>query len=697
MPAFSKKIIAAIKSETGDFTGKELAVRLIPRGHEKKTKKGKGKKAKPRAPERSLSLLEKTLEETVAAGLVKRNKNRFTRIHSFIVEGRIRIKSSGDGILQSGDGEIIIRKDDSAGARNNDLVSAEIVDVRKGAFYGEVKKIIRRDRDLFFAKAVNRTRDLVIFNLLDVPGNQEVCSIPAEEGPSPGDMALVRLEQGSIKDRQRCSVIKVFSPDDDRYDLDRIVMKHALPGPHIRYPELSDERNLVHDSGTRKDYTSWFTVTIDGKSAKDFDDAVSIEKKGDVYLLAVHIADVSAYVRKDSGLDREALNRGTSHYLGNSVIPMLPEILSNDLCSLREGVDRLTMSVEMRIDRGGKILDHSFHRGIIRVAKRLTYDLVDEILASAEKSRLHDALSVMYELTSVLHAKRIVEGSLELNLTEEALIYENNVVTDIRYSTRLKSHQIIEEFMLYTNVVVSRSLRQAGAPSLYRNHEPVSPESLQSLKQFLRQMHIPFKTSGNAGMNIQRVLGAIAGTEIEHVVNLVILKSLMQAYYGAIPEGHFGLGFADYTHFTSPIRRYPDLVVHRCLKSLMDGSRPPYSQNELIFIGDKSSEMERVAQSAERDFKKIKSCRLMEERVGEVFQAMVTGVSRYGFYVTLAETPIDGMVPLWALTDDFYLVKEDEYTVVGRRYGRRFRIGDKIAVRLTNVEIERMIIDFDLA
>jgi ribonuclease R len=353
--------------------------------------------------------------------------------------------------------------------------------------------------------------------------------------------------------------------------------------------------------------------------------------------------------------------------------------------------------VEMHIDNAGKIRHQAFNRGLIRVNRRLTYDLADEILNTGKKNRLHDTLREMYGLAALLHANRIEQGSLELSITDESLIYESNVVTDIRYMERLKSQQIIEEFMLCANVAVSRSLREKGVPILYRNHEAISADSLLALKNFLRLIHIPFKVTGSAVANIQKVINEISGTNLEHVVNLMILKSFMQAYYGASPEGHFGLGFKDYTHFTSPIRRYPDLLVHRCLKSLMDGSKPPYALDELIFIGDKSSEMERVAQSAERDFVKIKSCRLMKERVGEIFQAMVSGVSKYGFFVTLLDMPIDGMVPLRALTDDFYLVKEDEYTIIGKRYGRRFRIGDRITVRLTNVELERMIMDFDIA
>jgi ribonuclease R len=337
-----------------------------------------------------------------------------------------------------------------------------------------------------------------------------------------------------------------------------------------------------------------------------------------------------------------------------------------------------------------------FSRGLIRVDRRLTYNGADEILSGDGTGPLADKLRTMYECALLLNGRRLSLGSLELNLTDQSLVYQNNIVTDIKYVERLKSHLLVEECMLCANVTVSRFIRESGIPSLYRNHEPVSPDSLVSLKEFLRQLGIPFKAAGNVSMNFQKVLSQVGGTEVEHVVNMVILKSMMQAYYGAFPEGHFGLGFKDYTHFTSPIRRYPDLIVHRCMKSILDRTNPPYGQDEIIEIGDRSSEMERVAQSAERDFRKIKTCRLMKDRVGEIFTGVINGVSRYGFYVTITEKPIDGMVPIWSLTDDFYLVKEDEYTVIGKKYGRRFRMGDRVRVKLNSVEIERMIIDFEV-
>jgi ribonuclease R len=286
---------------------------------------------------------------------------------------------------------------------------------------------------------------------------------------------------------------------------------------------------------------------------------------------------------------------------------------------------------------------------------------------------------------------------VDLDLPDHELIYENQDMKDIVFAKRLRSHLIIEEFMLSANEVVSRALTENDIPALYRVHENISDEKMQSLSNFLRTLGITLKAKTNIGVALQRVIDQVKGKEYEQVVNFIILKSFMQAYYGAEPLGHFGLGFLDYTHFTSPIRRYPDLIVHRCLKSLLDKNKPPYDTSVLEEIGEKSSEMERVAQNAERDLFKLISCRFMEDKVGEVFDAVISGIGRAGFFVALLDKPVEGMVPLRFLTDDYYLIKEDEYTVIGRKLGRRFRMGDRVRVRLKEVFYESMRIDFEVA
>jgi ribonuclease R len=610
----------------------------------------------------------------------------------------VRHGSTADALVRADDGtEVVIRAELLGHAHNGDRVAAAIIDYRRGRFFGVVMGIISRGRSVYAARLSRTTKKHLYFALLDHQG-REVCAEKVEPEPGPDDLVFVSLDGGVSNNLPRCVIVDFFPFQDESRDLDRIVQRHNLPGPHGDYAELQGLSPAAAPvDSERRDFRGLVTFTIDGADAKDFDDAISLVRSDRGWMLYVHIADVSAYVATDTPLDREARDRGTSFYLGNDVIPMLPELLSNDLCSLRAGMERLTLTAEILLDYSARTLSASFHQGRIVVDRRLTYDQADAILDAGGTDDPDSLLREMYHVAMLMKNRRMKQGRLDLDIPEEKLIFEEGRVRVIEFARRLKSHTLIEEFMLTANECASRLLTEKGVPCLHRVHEAISDESMASLKKFLRQMGVAFSGDGDAGKEIQKVIESVQGKEYGQVVNFIVLKSLMQAYYGVEPLGHFGLAFKHYTHFTSPIRRYPDLVVHRCLKALLAGRDAPYSPEELDHLGILTSERERLAQKAERDMVKLKSCRLLHHRIGEVFPAIISSVVSFGFFVTLRDMPIEGLVPLRNLTDDYYLVKEDEFTVVGRRLGRRFRLGDALDVRLEKVEIDLMRIDFDLA
>ena len=694
MPISSKRILSHIQAATKPFSAQSIAHDLLVFPKKKKGKKRRGSK-------RDIHKISATLSALQAIGYIRKNRKSFVRSPNFKLDGVIRINTSGNGIVETMDGfKIIIARENTKHAHNNDLVRSDIIDYRNDLFYGSVTEIIEREKERYVARVEGKTDSFITLKIIDMPGGIE---IRAKRGEYPdnevvtGDLAIIHISDSSPTGIQEGSIEKCFSVDSEEYDLERIAIKHSLPGPHGTYEELQDvdKQITLNADDNRKDYRNLYTITIDGEHAKDFDDAIALKTSKHTYELYVHIADVSHFVKKNSTLDREALKRGTSYYLGNSVIPMLPEILSNDLCSLKEGRDRLTLTTKITFDKNGNLTYVDFSRALINVNKRLTYEIANQVIVTGGSTELNRTLGEMYKLASILRIKRIAQGRVDLNLPEEEIVYRENRVADIRLAARYHSHTVIEEFMLSANEAVSRVLKEQEIPSLYRIHEDISDEKLSSLKKFLRSLGLRLAKLKNTGIALQEIIDRVSGREYEQVVNFIILKSMMQAYYGEKPLGHFGLGFSDYTHFTSPIRRYPDLIVHRCLKNYIDRKPDAYREEELGEIGKRASEMERIAQRAERDLFKIKSCRLMQDRIGEVFDAIVSGISQIGFFVTLIDKPIEGMVPLRLLTDDYYLIREDDYAIIGRRRGKRYRIGDRIRVTLVNVEIENMIIDFE--
>lgn len=466
---------------------------------------------------------------------------------------------------------------------------------------------------------------------------------------------------------------------------------------------------LPEDYKGRRDLRNKIIFTIDGADSKDFDDAVSIEKldNGNT-LLGVHIADVAHYVKEGDALDKEALKRGTSVYLINQVIPMLPKALSNVMCSLNPGVDRLTLSVDMEIDRQGNVVSHNIYESVINSTERLVYDDVSDMIEnddpklSKKYAHVAPSLMAMSELAEILQAKREERGSIDFDLDESWIkLDKHGKAVDVGIVQRRSANKMIEEFMLLANETVAEHFFWMEIPFIYRVHEKPEMDRIESLKAFLRSMDIVLK--GNSEnihpRTIRSVLSQAQGKPHEHVVNSVTLRSMQKAYYDTTCSGHFGLALKYYSHFTSPIRRYPDLMIHRIIKDVLKyGVSQSLIQHydELAKVAaDLSSKAERQAIEVEREVEKYKKAEYIERYIGEAFPAIISGVTSFGFYAQLDNT-IEGLVHMSKLDDDWYDFSESNYALIGENTGRTYQLGDKVDVIVDSVNVSMGEIDFDV-
>lgn len=457
----------------------------------------------------------------------------------------------------------------------------------------------------------------------------------------------------------------------------------------------------------REDLRGLLCVTIDGADAKDLDDAVSLVELGDGNcLLGVHIADVSHYVAEGTPLDEEAYKRGTSVYFPDRVLPMLPKEISNGVCSLNPNTDKLALSCVMELDGAGKVVDHRIAETVVRTRHRMTYEDVNAMFAGDEalRAKYQDVwpmLEKMRALMEKLRARRFKRGSIDFDLDEAKLVLDAKGRTlDVQVCERGASNQMIEEFMLIANETVARHARVLGIPFMYRVHETPDKDKLQQLNTFLSTLGYGIKNLGNVKpATLQKVLLASKGTKEETVVSRVTLRSLRKARYGPECIGHFGLAAEHYCHFTSPIRRYPDLVVHRLLKELLHGAldekRAAQWRERLEGMAKHCSEREVVAVEAERAADDLKKCEFMKGRIGAVETGIISGVAQYGFFVQLPNT-VEGMVRIGSMEDDYYLLDEKNYRMVGRSSGRVYRLGDEVRVRVTGADLETANVDFVL-
>jgi ribonuclease R len=498
------------------------------------------------------------------------------------------------------------------------------------------------------------------------------------------------------------------SAADPRVETLAVIHAHGLP---LEFPpEVAAEARRVPRAvpsaaaAGRLDLRALPLVTIDGEHARDFDDAVLVEPLGSGFLLTVAIADVAHYVRPGSALDAEARVRGTSVYFPDRVVPMLPEALSNGICSLEPGEERLAKAVRLEFDARGRLRDARFDRAVMRSSARLTYTQVRQALVDRDPG-VRGALGALVgpledaeRLARLLIARRRARGAIDFDLPEAEIVLDlQGRPGAILRAERSIAHQMIEEFMLAANEAVARELMRRRLPFLHRVHEPPAPDAVADLARFVEGfgLRLHLEDGRATPRAYQRLLAQAEGRPEARLVHTVLLRSMQQARYAAEPLGHFGLATDAYAHFTSPIRRYPDLVVHRILDvALGAGGAPP---PDLAAIADETSRRERVAMDAEREIVQLKKIQFMQDKVGQTWGGIVSGVANFGFFVELKELFVEGLVHVTTLGDDFYEHVERQHLLRGRRTRRTFRVGDPVDVEVAGVSVERRQIDFVLA
>ncbi|CAG1064638.1 Ribonuclease R [uncultured bacterium] len=623
-----------------------------------------------------------------------------------LVTGELVCHPDGYGfVVPEGEGtDVFIGSRKLNGAMHGDTVVARVEGFKPGGRReGSVLKIVKRARSTIVGRFEwGRGFGLVI------PSDERVLDqiiIPPKEarGVQEGQIVSAGITRWPSRTMSAAgSILEVLGePDDPDVEAEVILRKYGLTNsfPKDVMAEVKSVPSEVSEAemSGRLDLRPRTTITIDGETAKDFDDAVSIEKTASGYRLWVSIADVSHYVKEGSAIDREAYERSTSVYFPDRAIPMLPEALSNGICSLNPRVDRLTMTAEIEFDEDGRPLKKRFFESVIKSAERMTYTKVkglidgDGALASQYGHILAD-IKLMAELAKKLTARRFEQGSIDFDLPEPQIIIDiEGKVEDIVRSERNEAHKLIEEFMLAANKAVAEEFSKRGLPFIYRVHEEPDEESVHDFADFVASFGLRFTPGGPK--SFQEALAKFEGRPEERLINHVLLRSMKQAVYSEENAGHFGLAFEDYTHFTSPIRRYPDLVVHRLLKLLMKKAYTKEMQarmeSALPVTANHTSVRERKAMEAEREIADLKKCQFMKDKVGDVFDGFVSGVTSFGFFVELKDFFVEGLVHVSMLADDYYVFDPKRHTLMGERTGRKFRLADAVKVKVAGVSLER--------
>lgn len=652
------------------------------------------------------------IHKTQKGNYVKGQGNRLTGIYQAHARG------FGFVSIEGSDDDVFIPEEESGGALQGDEVEIQITrgeGPKTGQRQeGKVIKILKRG----MSRIVGYYQKNKSFGFV-LPDNQKFLQdvfVPEEKskGAVTGHKVVVKLTSyGGDGKKPEGEVVEILGHvNDPGTDVLSIAMSYELP---IEFPEkvMNQAERVAKpvseaDRFGRRDLRDVRMVTIDGEDAKDLDDAVSLEVRDGSFYLGVHIADVTNYVQENSALDREAKKRGTSVYLADRVIPMLPHTLSNGICSLNAGEDRLALSCLMKIDENGTIVDHEICESVIRVDRRMTYTAVKQILEDEdeEQCRKYEEFVPMFRemarLSSILREKRHRRGAVDFDFPETKVILdEQGRPVELKAYERNTATKLIEDFMLAANETVAEDFFWREIPFVYRIHEAPDEEKIRKLAIFLHNfgytMHI-----GNHEVHpkeIQKLLAKVEGKPEEPMIARLALRSMKQAKYTPENEGHFGLAASCYTHFTSPIRRYPDLQIHRIIKETlrgrMDEERIRHYQSILEEVTKHASETERRAEEAERETVKLKKVQYMKNFIGEEYEGVISGITKWGMYVELPNT-IEGLVHVVNMTDDHYEYIEDRYEMQGINTGKTYRLGQKVCVRVMAANELQRTIDFEL-
>jgi ribonuclease R len=677
-----------------------------------------------RVPREERTGFKRQLKSLVTDGLLLQIRgNRFGLAEKMdVVVGRLHANPAGFGFVvpehaDGAKGDVYIAAPNLKEAMHGDRVVARIERRTERGVEGRIIRILQRSQ----ATIVGRFETDGAHLGFVVPFDRRVLTdvhVPAGESSAaePGDMVLVEITRWPTATRGPVGrVVEVLGRiDEPGVDTQIIIRKHQIPDAHS--DEAVDEARRLgsvvkeRDVRGRTDFRAVATVTIDGEHARDFDDAITIEHlPNGHYWLGVHIADVSHYVREGIALDEDAYERGTSVYFPERAVHMFPSELATGLCSLNPHVDRLVQSCLMEVDRRGTVVRYEIHDGVINSDARMTYTDVNAILTDRDDATIARYLELvpmfelMRELFEILHARRRRRGSIDFDLPEtEVVLSELGEIEAIIPSERNIAHRIIEEFMLLANETVATHLVAHGMPALHRVHEPPDALKVEQFEAFITTLGYSLAAHGHAlrPKHFQKLIDRIRGAPVERPIAALMLRTMQKARYDAAPLGHFGLAAEHYTHFTSPIRRYPDLVVHRMLRESRRGAvtdaRREELEEELPEIARHTSDMERRADEAERELLQWKKVRFMADKVGDEFHGYITGVAPFGLFVELIEHFVEGLVHISSMADDYYRFLEQQHMLRGENTKRVYRLGDEVEIQVVRVDMERRQVDLGL-